>query len=436
VRSIRARLLIGLLSSMLLVLLAGAALIFFTIRDEATELFDHQLEHTAYAFAVQPSQPANVVSDENDDNPEADFVIQVWSPDGRLQFQSRPLSGLQRQRSEGFFDLQLAGERWRLFCLHSAGNVVQVAQPVAVRNAVAREIALGALSLFSLLFPLAALLIYVTVGRGLKPLHQIAEDVRGRSHRDLAPIDPKPLPREVASLALSLNELMARLERVITAQKTFIADAAHELLTPITALQLQAQLLSRALDEDRRHEALSDLRAGLARTIRLARQLLTLARQDPDLEQAPMVAVDLAELARRVVLTQLPLAEVRSIGLESVASPPLVVQGVADDLATLLANLVDNAIKYTPTGGRVIVAVENHDGRPSLVVEDSGPGVPPEERSRLFDRFYRRPGVSALGSGLGLSIARDIAVRHRASIELLSSASLGGLRVQVIFARD
>jgi signal transduction histidine kinase len=431
VRSIRARLLIGLLGSMLLVLLAGAVLIFFTIQDEAAELFDHQLEHTAYAFAAQPLQAIDASGDE--DNPEADFVIQRWSPDGKLSFQSRPLPGLKRQQLRGFSDVELAGERWRVFCLQSAGHAVQVAQPLRVRNAVARETALHTLSLFSLLFPLAALLIYVTVGRGLQPLHRIAEDVRRRSHRDLAPIDPEPLPREVAPLAVSLNGLMARLDRVITTQKTFVADAAHELLTPITALQLQAQLLSRALDEQRRHEALTDLRAGLARTIHLARQLLTLARQDPDLEQEPMAPVDVTELARRVVLTQLPLAEVRSVALELTASQPVVVQGAADALATLLANLVDNAIKYAPAGGRINVVVEDNDGRASLIVEDSGPGVPPEERSRIFDRFYRRPGASALGSGLGLSIARDIATRHRASIEVLPSPELGGLRVRVSF---
>lgn len=431
-KSIRAQLLVGLLGGMVLVLLAGAALIFFTIQDEASELFDHQLQHAAYAFAAQPVQATDSSVDEDEDNPEAGFLVQIWGANGDLRFQSRPLPGLQRQ-PPGFSDVTLAGERWRLFSLRSAGSVVQVAQPLSVRNAVARVTALRTLSLFSLLFPLAALLIYATVGRGLRPLHRIAEDVARRSHRDLAPIDPQPLPREVVPLATSLNDLMARVERVITAQKTFIADAAHELLTPITALQLQAQLLARAPDEERRHQAVTDLRAGLARTIHLARQLLTLARQDPDLEQASMVPVDVVDVARRVIGTQLPLAEIRSIHLELTAARPVVVQGEADALATLLANLVDNAIKYTPAGGRVVVTVENPGGRAALIVEDSGPGVPAEERLRILDRFYRRAGAGALGSGLGLSIARDIATRHQAGIDISSSAALGGLRVQVGF---
>jgi two-component system OmpR family sensor kinase len=433
VRSIRARLLIDLLSGMLLVLLAGAAVIFFTIRDEAAELFDHQLQHTAYAFAAQPVQALEVASDEPGDNPEADFVIQVWSADGDLRFQSRPQAGLQRQTRAGFSDVEVAGQPWRQFVVHSNGNVVQVAQPVRARNAVASEMTLETLSMFSLLFPLAALLIYATVGRGLRPLDQLAQAVRRRSHRDLTSIDPKPLPRELAPLAESVNDLMTRLERVIVGQKTFVADAAHELLTPITALQLQAQLLSRASDEDRRHQALTDLRAGLARTIHLARQLLTLARQDPDLEHEPLKPVDIAELASRVIQTQMPLAHAKSIALELAAPQPTVVQGEANALAALLGALLDNAIKYTPAGGRIIVNAECRDGVPALTVEDSGPGVPPEERERIFDRFYRRAGTGVLGSGLGLSIALGIATRHRANVAVDTSGALGGLMVRVVF---
>jgi two-component system, OmpR family, sensor kinase len=241
------------------------------------------------------------------------------------------------------------------------------------------------------------------------------------------------LPQEVAPLVESLNDLMSRLERVISSQKTFVADAAHELLTPMTALQLQAQLLSRATDEESRHQSLTDLRAGLARTIHLARQLLALARQDPDLEQASATAVNVVEIGRRVVQTQAPLAEAKSIALEFSAEQPAAVQGVPDSLATLLDALVDNAIKYTPAGGKVIVGVQKREGQQRLVVEDSGPGVPAEERARIFDRFYRRPGSGPLGSGLGLSIARDIAARHRATIQLETSPSLGGLRVEVVF---
>jgi two-component system, OmpR family, sensor kinase len=431
VRSIRTRLLVGLLSSMVLVLLAGAALIFFTIQDEAAELFDHQLEHAAYASAAQP--PPAHPQEEPEDNPEQDFVTQIWSADGQLRFQSRPLEQPLRQTSPGFADVAVKGEAWRAFSLRLEDKTVQVAQPLRVRNAVARTTTLETLSMFSLLFPLAAVLIYATVGRGLRPLTDLTAAVRRRSHRDLTPIDAVPLPSEVAPLAMSLNDLMAHLERVLAVQKTFVADAAHELLTPITALQLQAQLVSRAPDEERRYQALSDLRAGLVRTIHLARQLLTLAQQDPDLQHEPMVSVDLGELAHRVVLTQRPLAEAKSIDLQLSAPAMTRAQGVPDGLATLLGALLDNAIKYTPAGGRITVIAAAREGQPALVIEDSGPGVPEEEHARIFDRFYRRPGSQGFGSGLGLSIAHDIATRHGAEIRLEASAALGGLMVSVIF---
>jgi two-component system OmpR family sensor kinase len=434
VRSIRTQLLIGLLAGMLLIMLAGAALIFFIIRDEVAELFDHQLEHTAYAFAAQPLQAIDVTSDEPDDNPEADFVIQVWGSDGQPMFQSRPQPGLSRQPQRGFFELQLGDERWRLFSLQSAGNLVQVAQPLQVRDAIARQTALDALKLFALLFPVAALLIYLTVGAGMRSLQRMAHDVGRRSHLDLTPIDPRQLPIEVTPLVNSLNDLMARLNRVITSQKTFVADAAHELLTPITALQLQAQLLSRAIDEDRRHETLVALRAGLTRTVHVARQLLVLARQDPDLEQPASEPVDLAELARHVIQTHISVAEMRATTLELHAPMPAMVNGTSDALAVLLSNLVDNALKYTPAGGQVRVTISGDAARCRIVVEDSGPGIPADEHQRIFDRFYRRPGTGALGSGLGLAIVKNIAERHQATIELQPSAALGGLSIQVTFA--
>jgi two-component system OmpR family sensor kinase len=435
VRSIRTQLLIGLLGGMLLVMLAGAVLIYFIIRDEVAELFDHQLEHTAYAFAAQPVQAIDVASDEPDDNPEADFVIQVWSGDGRLLLQSRPQAGLSRQSQRGFFELELDGERWRLFSLQASGNLVQVAQPLQVRDAIARQTAFDALQLFALLFPVAALLIYLTVGAGMRSLQRMAQDVGLRSHLDLTPIDPRQLPVEVTPLVSSLNDLMARLNRVITSQKTFVADAAHELLTPITAVQLQAQLLSRATDEERRHETLVALRAGLTRTVHVAQQLLALARQDPDLEQPASEPVDLAELARHVIQTQVAVAELRGTTLELHAPAPALVTGTSDALAVLLSNLVDNALKYTPAGGRVRVTVVGDQGHCRIVVEDSGPGIPAEEHQRIFDRFYRRPGTNALGSGLGLAIVKNIAERHHGAIELQTSASLGGLAIQVTFAK-
>ncbi len=430
-RSIRARLLAGLLLGMLLVLLAGAGVIYRAVQDEVAELFDYQLEQTADEYAAQAPPLKTAVSHRRGDDPEADFVVRMWDAAGALLFQSRGDVALPRG-SAGFSRQEVNGEGWRLFDAELDGRHVQVAQPLRVRNAVAGEIAVHALLLFAPLFPFAALLIWLTVSRGLRPLGRVAGDVQRRSHRDLAPIDPAQLPREIGPLVVSLNDLMARLGRVLKAQQTFVADAAHELLTPITALQLQAQLLSRAGDEAARQQTLSDLRAALARTIHMAQQLLTLARQDADLQGLRLEPVDLAELARRVVATQRPLAEGKPVAIE-LRDGTARVAGDPDALATLLANLLGNAIKYTPAGGQVALTVESSAGGAALCIEDSGPGIPEGERERVFDRFYRRAGSGATGSGLGLAIARDIAARHGARIDLATSPRLGGLEVRVRF---
>lgn len=431
--AIRTRLLLGLLGGMLLVLLAGAAAMFVAVRDEVAELFDYQLEQTALAFAEQAQPAGRTMLRKDDDDPEMNLVVQVRDASGAVSFQSRPQPELPAVTSTGFSRVDVRGEPWRMFSAGAGGRLVQVAQPVAVRNEVARGIALHAVLWLLPLFPVAALLIWLTVGRGLRPLLSVAEDVRHRSHRDLRPLDTAGLPREVMPLAASLNDLMARLGRVIAAQKTFVADAAHELLTPITALQLHTQLLTRAGDESRRSEALADLRGALSRIIHLARQLLTLAQQDPDVQEMDTVAVDLAKLAQRVLSSQLPAAETKAISVESSLPATLEIVGEPDALATLLANLVDNAIKYTPAGGKLALSVASSSGRPSLIVEDSGPGIPPEDRRRVFDRFYRRAGSAAFGSGLGLAIVRDIAARHHAEVDLFTSARLGGLGVRVSF---
>lgn len=431
-KSIRGRLQLGLLAGMLLLLIAASALVFMAARDEVGELFDYQLEQTAGAFSAQPLKTPDKLSDQDDD-PEADFAVQVWDAAGTPQLSSPSPGVLPRVSRPGFSDLEAGGERWRVFNSAGGGRTVQVAQPWQVRDGVASGIALRMLSLVLLLFPLAALLIWFTVGRGLRPLHAVAADLRRRSHLDLQPLDAQRLPREIEPLAAALNDLLLRLGRVIAAQKSFVADAAHQLLTPITALQLQAQLLTRASDESRRLEALADLHQGLARTVDTARQLLTLARQESAHAAAEETLLDLHELVRQVMRTELPLAEARDIALHTRTQPEALLRGDAGALATLFSSLLNNAIKYTPRGGQVRVSIERDGDGTTLLVEDSGPGIPVEDRERVFDRFYRRPGVETFGSGLGLAIARGIAARHRAGIELSASAELGGLAVRVQF---
>ncbi len=217
------------------------------------------------------------------------------------------------------------------------------------------------------------------------------------------------------------------------AQRDFIADAAHELRTPLTALQLQAQLLERASDGAERTAAMADLKLGLERSIHVVRQLLTLARQEPGASTPPVAGVALNDLVHQSVTASANSAAARNIDLGVAASDPAAcVTGNAEALRTLLDNLVGNAVRYTPAGGRIDVGCGSADGRAWLEVVDNGPGIPAAERERVFDRFYRRSEQDAAGSGLGLAIVRAIADKHQAAIQLTDAAG-GGLRVRVEF---
>jgi two-component system OmpR family sensor kinase len=230
----------------------------------------------------------------------------------------------------------------------------------------------------------------------------------------------------------ALNRLLARLSKSIAAQQAFIGDAAHELRTPLTALRLQAQLVARARDDEKRESAAEVLVAGIDRATHLVEQLLTLARSEPDTVSRTFVPVRLDGLVLDVVAQHAGTAYARGIDLGVRDVGPLSVSGDADDLRILLRNLISNAIRYTPVGGRIDVSVTARDGDPVIEVDDSGPGIPGDERERVLDRFYRRPGGDSQGSGLGLSIVKAIAERHGAAVNL-SEAPGGGLAVRIVF---
>jgi two-component system OmpR family sensor kinase len=296
--------------------------------------------------------------------------------------------------------------------------------------------------------PLLALFIGWGVTRGLAPLARLAAAVGKRAPGVLEPLDEAGLPDEVRPLAHALNGLLARLDRALGAQRAFIADAAHELRTPLTAVNLQAQLAERAVDDESRRAALAELRAGLTRATHLVEQMLTLAREEPGVAERGFAPVNLTELARSVVAEHAAIAVARQVDLgmagpaaETTEATPVVIKGDATALRALASNLVDNAIRYTPAGGRVDVTVDQEPRDAVFAVRDSGPGIPASERARVFDRFYRAPAPYAAdvpGSGLGLAIVKRIADRHEATLSLgpgFSGPAGEGLTVTVRFPR-
>jgi two-component system OmpR family sensor kinase len=362
-----------------------------------------------------------------------DYVIRVWDQNGLTTFYSRPHDPLPELTRLGYSTTGTKEGAWRLFAIQYHGQTIAVAQPMRVRDRMAAGTAWNTLKPFLVLLPVFGVLIWWLVGRGLRPLGRLARSVKARTPSLLDPLPAEGVPEEVRPLVDSLNDLLGRLKTALDAQRAIVADAAHELRTPLAALQLQAQLVERADSDAERRVALDDLKDGLQRATHGVQQLLTLARQEPGAVEAQFSAVCLAPLVREVVTEYSSLASVRDVDLgvsyaEEVASVP----GDPAALKILLANLISNALRHVPEGGRVDVACGVCEGSAYIEVADNGPGIPVEERERVFDRFYCRGGES--GAGLGLAIVKAIAQRHGAIVRLLDS-EIGGLLAHVVFSR-
>ena len=431
-RSIRARLLAWLFAGVVFIGAAGGGIVYRNALAEADAFFDYHLRQTALLLRdepveyVAPQIPANDAA--------YDFVVQVWTLDGVRIYLSRPHSVLPNITTLGFSTVTTSEGLWRVYGAQAMTKVIQVAQPMRVRKEQAVDLALKTLRPFALLLPVLGFLIWIAVGRALQPLQRLTTLVKARRVDALDPLPNERLPDEVRPLVDALNDLLVRLGVALDRERAFMADAAHELRTPLTALHLQMGTLSRAANEAERNDAMEKLSAGMQRAIRLVEQMLSLARQEPRVEptRAP---VPLADIARDVVAELVPLADAKQIDLGISNSQPAVVMGDPDALRTLTRNLVDNAVRYTPAGGRVDVSVENgsDSGQTLLKIVDNGPGIPPEERSRVLDRFYRRPGTSPPGSGLGMAIVKAIADTHGATLELDAGPDGTGLAVSVRF---
>jgi signal transduction histidine kinase len=431
--SIRARLLVALLTLVALVSLLAGALTYRRVLAETSTLFDYQLRQMALSLRSQVSlAPRLELPPQQGD---ADFVVQIWDPFGTRVYLSRPGLPLINRAVLGFEDLDLRGDTWRVYGLQTEDGVIQIAQPVRVRELLARHAALRVAIPLLLLLPLLGGAAAWIVSSSLAPLRRIAADVQRRDVHTLAPIDAIPVPQEIAPLIDALNNLLLRLQAAFQTQRAFVADAAHELRSPLTAVRLQLQLLDRAPDEVARIEARGELGAAVDRAIHLVEQLLTLARNEPRASGDELTAISLDTAAADGIADSHALAQARGIDLCLDATPGCLVRGDREALRVLVRNLVDNAVRYTPAGGRVQVRVHPAGSATELQVIDSGPGIPAAERERALDRFYRRSSAPEGGSGLGLAIVRAIGERHGAQIHL-GDAPGGGLMVSVSFPRS
>ena len=429
--SLRGRLLLFLFSLAGIAALAIALVSYRNVLQDTDEIFDYQLQQMALSLRDQGAVPDDHRAALAD--PSLDYVVQVWTSDGSVTYSSHPNRRLPSAVAIGFSNTEIDGRPWRIYSTLARDRVIRVAQPLEVRKSLAAATARRSVVPVLVAAPIVALAMWWLVSLSLAPLGSLVASVKAREAESLDKLDGAGLPSEISPLVDALNGLLARLGAALQAQRAFVADAAHELRSPLTALRLQLDLVRLAPDEAARDEALHDLAAGMDRVHHLLEQLLALARAEPGGAETAFGAVDLAEVARQAAADTVALASSLGSALELDAPHPIAVHGDRGALRILARNLVDNAVRYAGAGGRVHAAVLADDGQAVLRIDDSGPGIPPAERGRVFDRFYRRDSGDATGSGLGLAIVRAIADRHDARIEL-SDAPLGGLRVEVRLA--
>jgi len=429
-RSLRLRLFAFTAALAALTALGVAAATYASVRAEADQLFDYHLRQMALSLRDQGRIPA----DERNplDNPDFDYVVQIWSVDGLSLYTSRPRPGLVPLPPAtvlGLSTVQLDGAPWRVFGVATPLRIVQVAQPLAVRQRLAALAAARSVLPVVVAAPLVALALWWLVGVSLAPLSRVAEAARRRDARTAGALPTAGLPAEVEPLVGAFNELLGRLSESFELQRAFVADAAHELRSPLTALKLQIGLLADAPDEAARRVALERLRGGVDRATRLVEQLLALARAEPA-AAPPLLPLDLAEVLRQAIGDASALARQMDAQVELQAGAPCSVRGDAQALRSAVRNLVDNALLHGGPAPHVHVGLSVQDGQVLLQVDDSGPGIPEAERERVFDRFHRREGTTGEGSGLGLAIVRAVAQQHGGQVRLLDAPG-GGLRAEL-----
>ncbi|NIE61103.1 MULTISPECIES: ATP-binding protein [unclassified Burkholderia] len=440
--SLRQRLLTWLLPAACVIGLVASAGTYWGALRELDDLLDDQMRSMSKQIVVGPngelsfSNHANGKHGFEASDPDA-VLLQVWR-NGTLVYSTDRDSKLPPPEQKGIASVDVGGQPWRTYVTERGGTTIRLAQARHARWEAIAAIAVHLLwPVFSML-PLLAIGLWFGIGAGLRPLRTIASGLKRRNANNLEPVDVGSMPNEVRPLAEAINDLLARLDRSFTLQRHFIADAAHELRTPIMGLSIQSQLLRRAATAEEREHILAQIHAGTTRLGHLAEQLLTLARLEPDAQAAASASapVDLAALCRSVVSDRTRVADAHRIDLGAIVSTPVMTSGNADTLRVLLNNLVDNAVRYAGDGARVDVSARIDGTTPVLEVADDGPGIPEAERNDVWERFYRGEGAQAVtssGSGLGLSIVKRIAEQHRATVALSTTHGGRGLTVTVRF---
>lgn len=405
---------------------------------QADRLFDIQLSQLADLLAVVTTHEAGeadlhqFAADLHQSSVKSQPLFQVWSADGQLLIRGPrapdlPLSGV---TTRGYSDEILDDERYRVYTRFTPGDGhrIQVAQEVASRQMQLHVFVRGSLTPLLLALPMIGLL-WLAVERALTPLKQLAAEIGARTPDNLNPIYDGNIPSEVFSLVQAINALFGRLQISLKKFSRFSADAAHELRTPLAGSITQIHAALDTTDVRERQASLQQALHGLSRLHRLMEQLLTLARLEPDAAELTFSHFDLNALAVDVAAEHAPRALQKGVSLEIAAPGPVNFYGVREMISIVLRNLLDNAIRSTPSGGEILLSLLPLEGTIRLQVEDSGGGIPDPQKRLVLERFHRLPGTSGKGSGLGLSIVLSAVELHQGTLLLNDRESGPGLRV-------
>lgn len=363
--------------------------------------------------------------------------FQLWRESGELLAVSNDAARQLFTQQLGYSNsVDAQGQAWRHYSFHDAAHQVRVvvSEPSAFRQALVRHILLDATLPLLLGLPVLLGLLWLSIRKGLHPLDNLRAEIARRQSDNLTLLPVEHTPTEAKPIVLALNELLQRLAHTLEQERRFTDDAAHQLRTPLAAIQAQLYAVRHLPDAQQRAQATERLQASVARAIRLVNQMLALARLDPEQPPPDFSEVHLEEIAETVCADLACAALGRDQTLELSVPPGLpALQGNADMLSMLLTNLVDNAVHYTPNGGQIRVQLTHDGAAVTLEVSDDGPGIAPHERAHVLERFYRVAAQSEPGTGLGLAICQRIAELHRTQLVLGQGLHGQGLGVRVCF---
>lgn len=432
--SIRRRLVLMILGALALIFTIIALMNFYFTRSELIELMDGGLKQIAISVsAARYDGRDHVMDDARELEGDEDYLIRVWDK-GALVYSSHSRINVPPQQ-KGYGDVVWRDNHIRYFQHVDKDRIVLVGQSFEERVDLQTDVLIPFKMTIFFLFPVVILVVYQVTGHGLKPLVVLSKKVSERDAQNLSPIDMTDVPREVLPLVYSLNQLFQRLEASLDLQRTFAADAAHELRTPLSAIKINLDLLGRTETEEERRVIEQNLEAGLERSIHLAQSLLLLARHEIDALDADMEKLDIAGLTEQIVGNMKAFAadKQQQISFKSTAPQSTQINAQSHNILVMIENLLQNAILYTPTKGHIEVEIAANKTEVTLSIADDGPGIEPEERMRVFDRFYRCQGNKQPGSGLGLSIIKNIVDYYQGKITIEDGIKGKGCRFVVTF---